>query len=169
MRKLIAFTLILAFMSSCAFAQTPGLTQFSCKDAQGNEQTEAIFAGYDLTMINIWATWCATCVEDIPQFKGLKNLLPENVNLITLCDDGEYESELTEQIVTEANANYITLLANQEIYDELLYSFPALPVTIFVDSQGNIVGEAQVGSVDPANKIGSYLKLIEEHLALLEA
>lgn len=169
MKKILAAILAMILMLSCAYAQEPGLTQFTAMDVDGNEWTEAIFADYDLTMVQIWATWCMACVSDVPRLVNLKNRLPENVNLITICDDGEYESELLRDISVEKGANYITLMANTEIKQELIDAIGLIPATVFVDSMGNIVGEIQYGAPSITGADDAYMQLIEEHLALLEA
>lgn len=168
MKKLVAVIIALVLLMGCACAEsTPGLTKFTAKDMMGTEYTEAIFADYDLTMVNIWATWCGYCIEEMPAFVELKNSLPDNVNLITICDDGEYEAELALDILVKTGANYITLAANTDLYNQLLGSIRAFPTTVFVDSQGNIVGEMQVGVPSLNDPAGAYMQLINDRLALL--
>ena len=168
MKKILMVILALTLLTCTAFAQTtPGLTQFTAYDMSGNEWTQEIFAEYDLTMVNIWATWCGYCIQEMPAFAELKASLPENVNLITICDDGEYEAALVNQILAETGANYITLAANGDLYDSLLGSIYAFPTTVFVDSEGNIVGEMQVGVPSLSDPAGAYMKLINDRLALL--
>jgi thiol-disulfide isomerase/thioredoxin len=87
-----------------AMAEEEGL-QFTALDMDGNEVTEAIFAPYDVTMVNIWATWCGYCVEEMPFFPELKDKLPENANLITICEDASYEPELTKEILAQIVAH----------------------------------------------------------------
>jgi len=169
MKKILAIALVLMLTLSCAYAVEPSLSQFTCADDKGNLQTEAIFADYDMTVINIWSPWCLACASDVPKFVNLVNQLPENVNLITICDMNEDEYDIVHSVVTEAKANYITLLANDEIRKELLFDFQMLPVTIFVDSEGNLVGDPLYSAAEQENMIENYLKAIDEHLALLEA
>ena len=170
MKKFFALMLVLMLTLSCAYAtEVPSLTQFSCEDSNGNIQTEALFAGKDMTVINIWSPWCLACSSDVPKFVNLVNQLPENVGFMTICDQIEGEEGMVYDILTEGNANYITLRANDEIREELLFAFQMLPVTIFVDSEGNLIGEPMVNAAQQANLVERYLQAVEEHLALLEA
>ena len=40
---------------------------FIAKDLQGNEITESIFAEKDLTVVNIWGTFCPPCIAEMPE------------------------------------------------------------------------------------------------------
>jgi len=163
---LLALMMLLAM--SVAYAQeVPSLNDFTALDADGNTQTEAIFADYDMTIVYVWSPWCLACSSDVPKFVNLVNNLPEGTNLITICDLTEDEESLVFNIVTEGNANYTTLLANDEIRKDLLNSFQMLPVAVFVDSQGNLVGEPLVVADSQGNLVKIYLDALEEHLALL--
>jgi len=168
MKKIFAFILAMTMLMSAAYAaEEASLSQFTAPDISGVEWTEEIFAGYDLTMVQIWATWCAACVSDIPKLAAFKDELPENVNLITICDTGEYDDPGASQVMVEYGSNYITLLVNNELYDELVSKLMAVPATVFVDSEGNLVGDIQLGDPNPSNRNAGYMQLIEERLALL--
>lgn len=170
MKKFFALMLVLMLTLSCAYAaEVPSLTQFTCEDSNGNIQTEALFAGKDMTVINIWSPWCLACSSDVPKFVNLVNQLPENVGFMTICDQGAGEEAIVYDILTEGNANYITLRANDEIRKELLFAFQLLPIAIFVDSEGNLIGEPLVNAAQQSNLVETYLQAIEERLALLEA
>ena len=60
---------------------------FTAKDLQGNEVTEEIFAGKDLTVLNIWGTFCPPCIREMPELGEWARAMPENVQLIGLITD----------------------------------------------------------------------------------
>lgn len=168
MKKLFSILIALMLLASAALAQDVGLTNFETTDAQGNTVTEEIFAPYDLTMVNVWATWCGYCIEEMPAFQELKNALPENVNLITICEDFADDPELVQQILETTGAtNFPTLVPSPEMYEQLLGSIYSFPTTFFMDSKGEAVGyiEGVPSLEDPA---GAYLEIINEALKLLE-
>ena len=171
MKKTLILLLALAMLiaAPAALAETSGLTSFSTYDMEAQPVDESIFSGYDLTMVNIWATWCGYCVQEMPELAKLKDMLPENVNLITICDDATTETELAYNILQQTGAtNFQTLMGTQEIYDQFLYQVYAFPTTYFLDSQGNPVGEPIVGVPDLQDAAGAYYGVTMEVLAMLE-
>lgn len=165
---LLALAMLVAASAACA--EESGLTSFSTYDMEAQPVDESIFSGYDLTMVNIWATWCGYCVQEMPELAKLKDMLPENVNLITICDDATTETELAYNILQQTGAtNFQTLMGTQEIYDQFLYQVYAFPTTYFLDSAGMPVGEPIVGVPDLEDPAGTYYGVIQEVLAMLEA
>ena len=144
MKKKFCLLLILMMICSCALAEA-GLTNFVTTDMEGNEVTQDIFADYDLTVVNVWATWCGYCIQEMPELAKLKTMLPENVNFITLCEDAHLEMDLTNEILTLSGSNFQTLIINQEIYDQFLYQVEAFPTTYFLDSKGMPVVDPLIG------------------------
>ncbi len=115
-------------------------------DMNGNAVDSSIFADYDLTMVNIWATWCGPCVEELPDLAELYTMLPDNVNLITICSDADIEKETAAEFLQECGAEFTTICGDSYIESNILQDITAFPTTIFVDRDGKTVGEAVLGS-----------------------
>lgn len=144
------------------------LNSFESTTLSGEKVTQDIFKDYDITMINIWATWCSPCVADLPEIGDLYQKLPENVNVISICTDARDESELANEILEASNCKFTTVVNNETLDVAVLDKITALPTTIFVDSNGNIVGDSQVGAPAAEGEIAdAYLELINERLALI--
>ena len=166
---ILMLALVLALGAPAALAEWSGLTSFSTYDMEAQPVDESIFSGYDLTMVNIWATWCGYCVREMPELAKLKDMLPENVNLITICDDASVETELAYSILQQTGAtNFQTLIGTQEIYNQFVYQTDVVPSTFFLDSEGNPVGEPLMGVPDLEDAAGAYYGVIQEVLAMLE-
>lgn len=140
------------------------MNDFSTKTLNDDTFTQAEFADYDLTMVNIWTTWCGPCVGEMPELQSLYEVLPDNVNMITICADANEESELAKQILAELGCDFQTLYPNEQIESSLLNEITSYPTTIFVDRNGNMVGEPQIG-VPGKNPAEEYMKRIEERLS----
>lgn len=167
MKKIIAMMMALMLaLSACSMAE--GMTEFFTRDMNGNEVTEEIFAPYDLTMMTVWATWCGYCVDKMPELVKVKESLPENANLITLCEDAAFEPELAKEILDVSGANFTTMIATNDIYNDFMYSVRAFPSTYFLDSEGNVVGEPIVGVPSMTNTAEAYYEIFMERLAQLE-
>ena len=169
MKRILSIIMVLMMMLALsASAAEVGLTNFTTTDMEGNTVTQDIFADYDLTMVNIWATWCGYCVEEMPELAKLKKMLPENVNLITICDDAAYETELTQQILRESGANFQTLKTTDDMYTQLLAYVYAFPTTFFVNSEGIPVVQPLTGVPSMENAADAYYTIIEQVLKLME-
>ena len=141
------------------------LAEFKATDIDGKEVTQNIFENYDITMVNIWTTWCGYCVEEMPELQKLYENLPEKTNLISICGDGAEELELTKRILTESGVKFNTLLGNEELKKILLDNISSFPTTIFVDSFGNIIGDPILGAPGAGEDIvESYKNAINEAL-----
>lgn len=145
----------------------PGsLTEFTAEDMDGKKVDQSIFVEYDLTMVNIWSTWCGFCVEEIDELEELYQQLPENVNMITICEDAAIEKELAKEILSTNGASFQTLVGNDVLRETLMQYISGFPTTVFVDRDGNIVGQPQVGAPG-SDVLTGYQQLIDDRLAML--
>lgn len=130
----------------------------------GDVFDESNFEDYDITMINIWATFCGPCISELPELEELYEDLPENVNLVGLCTDySENTAEDVKSLMEEAGITYTNIAGSTTINDSLLKNIQYVPTTIFVDNEGNIIGEVQIG-VPRGDAKESYMTMIEDRL-----
>lgn len=164
MKKICIALMILMLLSASAFAAEGALNSFSTFNMKGEPVTQAIFADYDLTMVNVWTTYCKICVYEMPELERLRTMLPENVNLITICNDASVSPVKAYQILEYTGANFETLFGTREIYDQFLYQVVATPTTFFLDSEGMPVGEEIIGIPSTEDVAETYLGVIHEIL-----
>ncbi len=129
------------------------LSSFSTTTLTGDSVDQTILEGYDLTMVNVWATYCGPCVTEMPYISNLiEDYEEQGVQILGLVSDvmtsqGEldpYQVSLAEDVVEKTGAgNYTHLMADLSLYG-LLSQIYAVPTTFFVDSEGNQVGSAYV-------------------------
>lgn len=117
---------------------------FSTVDLEGETFDDTIFAEQDLTVINFWGTYCGPCINEMPDLGELAQSMPEGSRLIGVVIDGS-EDDLARQIVSETGANFPHLLMDNGLIS-YASTLVGVPTTVFVDSEGNIVGEPLVGS-----------------------
>ena len=147
-------------------------SRFTAYDIDGNEVTEAVFADYDITMINIWTTWCGSCVREMPELEKLYRTLPDNVNMISICGDGYENPGEASAIIEETGISFPVIFSDgtlQEKYSGLI----AYPTTIFVDRNGRMIGRQLTGVPQPENtaaedeyrdRISKALKQVKENV-----
>ena len=125
--------------------------EFTTNDIDGNEVTQSIFANKDLTVVNIWGTFCGPCINEMPELGAWEKELPDNVQIVGLIvdissTDNETQIAAAKQITEKADAGFVNLIGGNGAFNELMASIVGVPTTIFVDKSGNIVGEIIVGA-----------------------
>ena len=71
--------------------------KFETKGVDGKDYTEKVFSDYDLTLVNVFTTWCSPCVNEIPELEKLYEEMKEKgvgvvgVVLDTVGDDGKQD------------------------------------------------------------------------------
>lgn len=150
------------------FQNTTGLpTQipaFTAKDLEGNTITEDIFAEKDLTVVNIWGTFCMPCVGEMPELGEWSKAMPDNVQIVGLICDiaGENDTEhhdLAVTITEKAGVEFTNIIANED-WNDIMSWVIGVPTTLFVDKNGNIVGNPIVGA-----DVQGYKAFVEDYLA----
>ena len=167
MKKLvIVLTLIVlaTAMAVVAFTAVNIFPDFKSNDLEGNEVSQEIFTNKKLTMINFWGTYCPPCIEEMPELGELGRSMPEGAQLVGIVIDvGDKRTpEKARQITQKAKADFPNLLVSREMAP-YLQTIAAVPTTIFVDAQGNVVGKPIVGSRSGK----AYREEVEKALKLL--
>lgn len=139
---------------------------FSMKALDGETYDNSIFADYDVTMINIWATYCPPCIQEMPDIAALKNELPENATVIGIISDVPTLSAPTAakaaDIIAQTGAgNYLHLASTDGAFGYALSgSMSVVPTTVFVNREGVIVGNM----VEGARSKEQYARMFDELL-----
>ena len=132
---------------------------FKGEDMDGNEVTEKIFSENKLTMVNIWGTTCPPCINEMPYLEEINNEMKDSgFELIGVVAGGKASKADTINIYNELDLHYRNLLLDDKYLMELKVQF--IPTTFFVNSEGEILGEAHIGAISKEE----YLDLINGYL-----
>ena len=121
-------------------------------DLDGNEiSSKELLAEADLTLVNIWATYCGPCKVELPDLALIsENYADKNVKVLGIAADiahGYPETiELAEEILKEAGVNYVNFTFNEEISEKVLSEIYAVPTSLLIDSNANVIGEPLIGT-----------------------
>ena len=149
---------------------------FESEDLDGNPVSDAIFADADVTVVNVWATFCGPCIEEMPELGAWADELPGNVQIIGIVIDtppagttggdaielwgGSADNiDLAREICGEAGVKYTNILASDSV-SQTFEIVEAVPTTFIVDSSGNLVCKAFVGA-----DVEGYKDAVEEYLS----
>jgi thiol-disulfide isomerase/thioredoxin len=111
-------------------------------DEAGTEFRLSDFAGR-VVLLNIWATWCPPCREEMPALEALEQQLGnENFMVMPLCID---EAGITRgrRFFDEIGIKRLALYWAEPLRVQLAFAFIGLPTTLLIDRQGNEIGRLQ--------------------------
>lgn len=120
-----------------------GMTiRFVGQDLEGNTlRSEDLFAENEITMINVWGTWCHACMGEMAELTRIHERLREkNCGIIGLELEFDYDDETLDcarQALKEFGTNYPNVLCSDDMdFIRILGSFPT---NIFVDRDGTVL------------------------------
>ena len=151
--------------------EEPGiLTAFTATDLEGGAVDESLLADYELTMVNVWATFCGPCLREMPDLGELaaeyKDKGVQIVGIVSdaLASDGtisQDQVDLARDIVDQTGADYPHILPSEDLFG-ILAQIQFVPTTFFVDSTGHQVGSAVVKSMGKDEWEKVIDKMLEE-------
>ena len=201
MKRFLFLTLLLLLLAGCAQSQAPAevpaetpavqeapaetqeettaeepesipLGSFEAQTLTNETLTEDYFSNADLTVINVWATFCGPCKEEMPVLAQLDQEL-EHVQILGIVTDvidqsGSPDSaqvELALELAELAGCQYPNLILNESLAMLGFASLSAVPATWFVDGNGNLVGQGFYGALSEEG----WRSIIAERLELAKS
>ena len=90
-------------------------------------------------VVNFWATWCQPCRVEMPWFVDLqKQYGPDGLQILGINADEDASKEELEKFAKNMGVNYPVLLGKEEV-EQAYGGIQFLPVTVYVDRDGNVV------------------------------
>ena len=135
--------------------------KFETKDIDGNPVTsEELFSAHDVTMINIWATWCGPCKKELEELGKMHlRLLEKNAAIVGICDDAAEKADDCKALIAEKNITYTNILPFEGAGELATEGFPT---SLFVNREGTILTYPIIGV---PGEISEYEKQIDALLA----
>jgi thiol-disulfide isomerase/thioredoxin len=103
-----------------------------------------------VVLVDVWATWCGTCVRSIPDIIGLrKKYDPQSVEIIGLDVDDEGWAKVKPFLQTHPGINYTLAVAYPPASFQMktlvdlapLGKVSAIPTVFVIDRQGRLAGK----------------------------
>lgn len=127
------------FLSTVEQTSPTNLPDFNLPDVSGNQRNISEWQG-KIRVINFWATWCAPCREEIPEFIALQEQYAANgLQFIGIAID---DQEPVEEYLKSNKINYPILIGGISgiaLAHQLGNSIDAVPFTLVVNQQGQII------------------------------
>ena len=138
------------------------LIHFSVTTIDDETLSSELFADKDLTIMNIWATWCIYCIAEMPDLAEYAASLPDHIQLITYCADGAESKEMAERILEESGLSEydpVTIVGGIGDFAALDNEIAFFPLTLIFNSKGEIVAEPIIGGQKDLKAV------LDEHIA----
>ena len=161
MKQLVALLLTLLLLCAAVSVHAEGretefvLNGFDTVDIYGAKADASLYEGYDLIMLNVWATYCPPCLEEMPELGRLaEEWAPKGVRILGLVSDvltnslepDEGQMALARQVAEKTGASYTHLVPDLELVMKVLMGVQYVPTTIFLTGDGRLTGQVYVGS-----------------------
>ncbi len=136
---------------------------FDTQTLEGEAVTEEIWGEAELTMVNIWGTFCGPCIAEMPDLGEISREYADRGFQIVgmICDVTEPGNETALEIVNETKADYTHVIASEDLTMNALQYVSSVPTTVFLDKEGDVVGEIYSGARDKA----TWELIINQYLA----
>lgn len=114
-------------------------TNAAFQDADGNEVNFSDFQG-KVILVNLWATWCAPCIKEMPDLNALQNSLGgENFEVVLISQNSDGIESSLEFLETNSITHLTTYIdSNRNIARSLKSN--VLPTSILINAEGQEVG-----------------------------
>lgn len=134
---------------------------FELKNLDEETVTEVMFSEHELTLVNIWGTTCAPCIREMPELEKLQNnYKDEGLKVVGIIADGNYLAG--REIVNALLLTYEHIIPNEDFALGYLSQFQFVPTTLFVNSDGEIIGDPMVGAYD----YETFEETVKDHLGI---
>lgn len=123
---------------------------FQTKTLDGEDVDQELFGKSDLTMVNIWGTFCGPCIREMPDLGELsREYADKGFQMVGIISDvskpgDETALEIVES--TEADYTHLVIPKDANMQYRILKNAQVVPTTIFLDKDGNQIGDTYPGA-----------------------
>lgn len=142
-RKRLAFFLSVILLASCS-AEAPSKTaatpapEYQAVTMQGDAVTLESLRG-NVVLLNVWATWCAPCREEIPYLSELHaSRAGEGLKVVGVSVDTAADGDKVRSLAASLPIPYEVWLDPEERVGQLFSAFN-LPVSMLIDREGRVL------------------------------
>ncbi len=123
------------------------LAILSGQTIDGETYGPGILKKASVSMLNVWTTTCPYCIQEMPMLEELsQKMSKEGIQVIGIIGDGTYNKSDASDIIDSTGVTYLNLIPNKTSAKVIMNIAYAVPTTIFVDSDGKILGEPILGA-----------------------
>lgn len=130
--------------------------ELTLTDIQGSSRSLAEYRG-QIVLVNLWATWCPPCKEEMPTLQAFYEKYREDGFVIIAINDGESRQDVL-QFVEEYELTFPVWLDPTYVATEKAFHTLNLPSSFVIDRNGT-VQLAWIGAINS--------RMLEKHVTPL--
>lgn len=147
-KKFFNYSIAISLVVMCSFSALAA--EFTMTDMAGVRHSLSTYKGKWL-VINFWATWCAPCLKEMPDFEAeWQSRKSKDLQVIGVAMDWDEAKEVT-KYASSVGVHYPIVLGNDDLAKEVSGSggVAGLPATFVFDPKGKLI-HTTVGKMDRA-------------------
>lgn len=122
---------------------------FTVVDRDGNSHKLSDFQGKPV-VLNFWASWCGPCKSEMPDFQAAFEKYGDEIHFLMInLTDGVQETVDSASGFIDKQGYTFPVYYDTAISAAMAYGVTSIPVTYFIDSDGNLVAYGS-GALDAA-------------------
>ncbi len=135
--------------------QSPDLPKVALTTLTGESMDLAALAGGKPMVVNLWATWCPPCRQEMPV---LANAQKQEADMsFVFVNQGEYAQKVQNYLLaSQLSLANVALDPGSHLGREI--GSMSLPITLFYDASGHMV-DTHVGALSPASLAAKLMRL----------
>jgi len=118
------------------------------------------FAG-KLVLVNLWATWCAPCREEMPSLERLQTRFGDKITILAISEDMG-GGKAVEPFIAKLGLKEVKTYLDPKNAVGQAFRVDGLPTSFLIDRQGRVLGRVEGGAEWDSPKM---LAVIEPLLA----
>jgi peroxiredoxin len=123
----------------CNHKTLQAMPRWELPDMDGNKISSKEFAG-KVVLVDFWATWCQTCVQELPAFNALQEKYrKEGLIVIGIALD-ELGAQTVKPFIKQHGLNF-TVLAGDTSVQLAFGGLDGLPTTFIFDRDGKLASK----------------------------
>ncbi len=119
---------------------------FKLEDLSGQTVSLSSYRG-KVVFLNLWATWCGPCREEMPSMETLYNELKDNRDFVMLAVSQDSKGKSAVLPYVKKNGYHFKILLDPDNKVGEVYNVSGVPETFIIDRKGRIVAH-HMGAFD---------------------
>lgn len=119
--------------------QPEPLPDITFNDSSGGERKLSDFKGRTI-LLNLWATWCAPCREEMPALNRLQEQLGSDKFEVVALSLDRQGAAASQKFLDEVNAKALKLYVDATAKQGIALKIVGMPTTILINADGLEVG-----------------------------